>query len=120
MRARPLDRLPRVARPGVDDMHLRETQLARDVGRLNVGRVKDMLFDITCLSYPQLCITCVFPLQHMLRYVTFGAPTFTLPISLLKRDTREPAEMFADSRLDAEMTERDRCHRLSRPLTRAP
>ena len=46
-------------------------ELARDVGRVKVGRVEG--------------ITIV---KHVVLYIAFAAPTFPLPISLLKQPAR--------------------------------
>ena len=62
-----------------------DSQLARDVGGVNVRGVKGMLFGIKRMYCTKLCVTCVFPLQDTVFYITFAAPTSTLPTSLLKQ-----------------------------------
>ena len=60
--------------------------LARDVRGANVGGVQGMCSDIKCTSCAKLCIMCVFLLHDIVFYITFAAPTSTLPTSPLRQD----------------------------------
>ena len=62
-------------------------QLARDMSRVNVGRVKGVLFDIKCIPYPPaLYYLCLYYLvARRYAYVTVAAPTSTPPVSLSRR-----------------------------------
>ena len=60
-------------------------QLNGDMGGVNVGRAKCMCFDTKCICLLSAMYYACITFCEVVICITFAAPTFTLPMSLLKQ-----------------------------------